>query len=461
MNPWSSMRDLTQGPVFYHIVCLAAPLLFGMLAQIAYQLIDLYFLATTGVQTMAGVNAAGVAGIVVLTLTQTLGAGTLALVAQAVGRKDRQDANFTFNQALAMSLILGGTMPLPLYLLTMIYLNHVATDHQMSAAGSIFLRWVLPGYALLLPLTVLGSALRGLGIVRPTIAVHVLTVVVNALLAPVLISGWVTGVALGATGAGLATCISILVGTIVLAVYFHRSQHYLQFEATSRVPQLLVWRRIVGIGLPAGCETGIALLSAAVIFFVIRNFGAAAQAGYAIGWRVMQTVLMPGMAIALAVGPIVGQSFGAGNAIRVRETFHKAVLLGGIVLIATAFLLQWKARAIVELFRADAGASSVAAAFLSLTSWGMLSQGLISTCSSTFQGLGNTLPSLVSSALSFSIFAGLASWLSIQSHFRIDHVWYAFVGALTLQALLCVYFVFCEFNRRLPKHIPMRVAEVR
>jgi putative MATE family efflux protein len=452
LSAMSLMRDLTEGPVVHHIVRLAAPLVASMLAQISYQLIDLYFLASTGVQTMAGVNAAGVAGVVVLTLTQTLGSATLALVAQAVGRRDPRDANTVFNQAIAMSFILAGAMIFPLYVLTTVYLEYAARDRAMIDAGSTFLRWVLPGYALMLPLTVFGSALRGLGLVRPTIAVQILTIVINALLAPVLISGWITGVALGAAGAGLATSIAVFAGTLLLGAYFHRSQHYLRVQSASLGPRFIEWRRISSVGFPAGCETGIMLLSAAVVYFAIRNFGPEAQAGYAIGWRVMQTVLMPAIAIALAVGPIVGQSFGARKGTRVRETFRKAVLMGSVLLVITTFLLQWQAGAIVGLFRADAGASTVAVSFLSLASWALLGQGLIYTCSSTFQGMGNTLPSLVSSAASFLVFSGLAAWLSLRPDFQMNDVWFVSLGTISFQAIFCLYFVLSEFNRRLPQH---------
>ena len=48
-----------------------------------------------------------------------------------------------------------------------------------------------------------------------------------------------------------------------------------------------------------------------VIYWIIRDFGAAAQAGFGIGSRVMQAIFLPAMAIAFAAAPIAGQNFGA------------------------------------------------------------------------------------------------------------------------------------------------------
>lgn len=95
------MRDLTQGPIPGHLLTMAAPIAAGMLAQTLYFLVDLYFVAQLGDAALAGVGAAGIAMFVVMALTQTLGVGAMALISQAVGRKDPVDANLVFNQSLA------------------------------------------------------------------------------------------------------------------------------------------------------------------------------------------------------------------------------------------------------------------------------------------------------------------------------------------------------------------------
>src|SRR6201982_818777 len=89
-------------------------------------------------------------------------------------------------------------------------------------------------------------------------------------------------------------------------------------------PQLRQWNRILNVGLPAGGEFAMIFIYMAVVYYVLRDFGAAAQAGFGIGTRVLGLIQMPALAVALAAGPIAGQNFGAGNGGRVRETFLKA-----------------------------------------------------------------------------------------------------------------------------------------
>ena len=62
-----------------------------------------------------------------------------------------------------------------------------------------------------------------------------------------------------------------------------------------------------------------------VIYWIIRDFGAAAQAGFGVGSRVMQAIFLPAMAIAFAAAPIAGQNFGARPARpRARDLPHRA-----------------------------------------------------------------------------------------------------------------------------------------
>ena len=64
-----------------------------------------------------------------------------------------------------------------------------------------------------------------------------------------------------------------------------------------------------------------------VIYWVIRGFGPAAQAGFGIGGRVMQALFLPVMALAFAAPPVAGQNYGARQFERVRQTFWNAAVL--------------------------------------------------------------------------------------------------------------------------------------
>jgi putative MATE family efflux protein len=443
------MRDLTQGPIPGHLVAMAAPIAAGMLAQTLYFLIDLYFVAQLGDAALAGVGAAGTAMFVVMALTQTLGVGTMALVAQAVGRKDAADADVVFNQAMSLALFATVATLAGGYALSGWYMQTVGADAPTIDAGITYLAWFMPGLALQYVNMVMISGLRGTGIVQPTMIVQVVTVLLNAFLAPVLIAGWLTGHPMGVAGAGLASTLAVAVGTLMLQVYFQRLEKYIHVRPAAWRPQLAVWGRMVNIGLPAGGEFGFMFLYMAVIYWVIRDFGAHAQAGFGVGMRLMQSIFLPAMAIAFATGPIAGQNFGAKQFGRVRETFASAVKVSSALMLVLMLLTQWSPEWLMSGFTREADVIDVGAHFLRIASLNFIASGLIFTCSGVFQGLGFTWPALGATASRVLTFMVPAIWLTTVPGHRIEQVWYLSVASVWLQAAISVFLLRHTMKARL------------
>jgi putative MATE family efflux protein len=432
------MRDLTQGPIPGHLVAMAAPIAAGMLAQTLYFLIDLYFVAQLGDAALAGVGAAGTAMFVVMALTQTLGVGTMALVAQAVGRKDEADADVVFNQGMSLALLATVATLAGGYALSGWYMETVGADAPTIEAGVTYLAWFMPGLALQYVNIVMMSGLRGTGIVQPTMVVQIVTVLLNAFLAPVLIAGWLTGHPMGVAGAGLASTIAVAAGTLMLQVYFQRLEKYIHIRPATWRPRPAVWGRMINIGLPAGGEFGFMFLYMAVIYWVIRDFGAAAQAGFGLGMRLMQSIFLPAMAIAFATGPIAGQNYGAQQYARVRETFSGAAKISTALMLVLMLLTQWRPEWLMAVFTREAGVIEVGSHFLRIASINFVASGLIFTCSGIFQGLGHTWPALGATSSRVLTFMIPAIWLTTVPGYRIDQVWYLSVASVWLQAAISV-----------------------
>jgi len=443
------MKDLTQGSIVGHISAMAPQIFAGMIMMMLCGLIDLYFVAGQGDAAIAGVGAAGNAGFLINAFTQILGVGTVSLISHAVGRKDQADANLVFNQSLGLSAVgtlftlIAGCM------LARSYLRSVAVDDAVIEAGTTYLLWFMPALALQFVVLVMASALRGTGIVRPTVIVQVTTVVINILLAPVLIAGWGTGLALGVAGAGLASSIAVAIAVAMMWIYFHRYEHYVAINSALWRPQLAQWKRILSIGLPAGGEFAIIFVNMAVIYYALRHFGAAAQAGFGIGSRLLGVIHMPGISIALAAGAIAGQNFGAGNSERVRRTFKTVLLLVTAVMIGFTMIAQWQPEFLLGGFTEDAETIAVGALFLRMVSLNNVAQGVNFVCSSMFQGLGNTRPVLLSSGARLVTYALPLIWLSAMPGFRIEYAWYLSIATTTLQALLSLWLLRLEFRKRL------------
>lgn len=441
------MQDLTQGSIPRHVVRMAAPIMIGMLFQTLYFLIDLYFVARLGDAAIAGVGAAGNVQFIVMALTQILGVGTMALISHAVGRKDREDANLVFNQSLLLALTCTAITLVGGYALGGVYMRTLGADAATTRAGIDYLYWFLPGLALQFAQIAMGSALRGTGIAKPTMIVQMLTVVLNAILAPVLIAGWLTGKPMGVAGAGLATSISVAAGVVMMALYFARLEKYVGFDPGQFRARLAVWKRILHIGLPPGGEFALMFVYMAVIYWVIRGFGAEAQAGFGIGQRVTQAIFLPAMAVAFATAPVAGQNVGARRPERVRATLHAAVAIGTVLMLGLTALCQWRPDWLVAAFTQETAVIAVAVQFLSIISLNFVASGLIFTCSGMFQALGNTLPAFLSSASRLLTFVVPAVWLSAQPGFELRQLWLVSVASVTLQAILSVVLLLRALRR--------------
>jgi putative MATE family efflux protein len=375
--------------------------------------------------------------------------GTVALISHAVGRKDQAEANRVFNQSLLISAVCGVLTLVLGYSLLDAYINTVGADAPTRAAGQTYLRWFLPGLALQFAVTSMAAALRGTGIVRPTMSVQVITVLLNIVLAPMLIAGWGTGRPLGVLGAALASTIAVVVGVILLALYFIKLEKYVSFEPALLRPDLQRCRQLLNIGLPAGGEFLLLFTVVAVIYWVIRDFGAATQAGFGIGARVMQSIFLPAMAVAFATTPIAGQNFGARRPDRVRDTFRSAAIIGTSIMIALTLLCHLNPQLLIRPFSSDPRVIDAGAVYLRVVSWNFVAVGLVFTCSAFFQALGNTWPSLLSSAMRLLTFVLPAIWISLHPPFELVQIWHLSVASVAVQAVTSLWLLRGQFRTRL------------
>ena len=201
------MQDLTQGSLARNVLKMSSFMLVSMVFQTLYFLVDLYFVGRLGRAAVAAVSVSGNLTFLVLAATQTLGVGTTALIAHAVGRRDREQARLLFNQSQVLSLLVG-----VLFFVVAHGPARTATPAALSAdpetarLASDYLAWFIPAMALQFALVATSAALRGTGNFKPGMIIQSATVVINIVLAPLLIFGWAPLPADGGggRGAGLA-----------------------------------------------------------------------------------------------------------------------------------------------------------------------------------------------------------------------------------------------------------------
>jgi putative MATE family efflux protein len=443
------MKNLTEGSVTRHLIALSGFVAISMVFQTLYFLADLYWVGRLGKESIAAVSLAGNVMFLVLALTQMLGVGATTLVSHAAGAGQKQRAVHVFNQSYVLSLVTGVAFAVAAYALAGLYTSRLAADAETARLGLTYLNWFIPALLLQFLIVAMGSALRGAGVVKPTVAISVLTVILNMVLNPILIFGWGTGHPLGVAGAAIGSVIAIAVGVVMFFGYFLRSTGYLRFDLTDWKPEWKTWWEMMRVGAPAGGEFVLISTYMVVVYWIIRHFGAAAQAGFGIGGRLMQALFLPVVAIAFAAAPLAGQNFGARKGARVRQSFYSASVLATIVMLLCTALCQLFAEQLIRAFSKEPAVIAFGAEYLRIISWNFICAGLSFTTSSIFQGLGHTLPPLASSSLRLVLFALPAYLLSLRPGFEIREIWYLSVASVTIQAVVNIVLLHREFGKKL------------
>jgi putative MATE family efflux protein len=443
------VQDLTTGSLTGHLLKTTSFMLVSMVFQTLYVLIDLYWVGRLGTDAVAAVGLSGNLMFIVLAATQMLGVGTTTLVSHSTGGRNRERANLVFNQSQVLSLVVGGIFFALAMATRRLYAESLSADAATLQLAGDYLLWFIPSLALQFGLIAMASALRGTGNFRPGMVVQTATVILNIVLAPVLIFGWGTGIELGVAGAALSTLIAIAIGVVWMIVYFLPADAYLRFSFRDWRPRLDLWRDMLKIGLPAGAEFAFMAVYLVLVYAVSRPFGAAAQAGFGIGIRIVQACFLPVVALAFAVSPVAGQNFGARKADRVRLTFRTGAALAAGAMFLLAVIVWLAAGPMVGVFSSDPQVIAVGAEYLHIIAFNFVASGIVFVSSSMFQAMGNTIPSLITSGARIVIVAVPVLLLARSPGFMLRWIWYISAGAVVVQLAMNMWLLQREYRRRL------------
>ena len=443
------MKDLTQGSVAKHLLSMAAFMAVSMFVQTLYLLADLYWVGSLGKEAIAAVGVAGSLMMIVLALTQMLGVGTTTLISHAAGQKDQPRAELVFNQSFVMSIFVALALGVVGFALRDVYCNSFSADAATAALAKSYLNWFLPALLLQFPLVALGSALRANGLIKPTVAFQLISVVLNIVLAPLLIFGVGPFPRMGVTGAAVASFVAILVADVGIMIYFEKKYHYLRFRFSLMRPQIETWGKMLRIGVPAGAEFILLFFYILIVYGIIRNFGPAAQAGFGVGARVMQALFLPVVALSFAVSPVVGQNFGGRRADRVRQTVYSALGIAAVMMFVLALITYLAPAALIRPFSSDPQVIAFGSEYLTIVALNFVAAGIVFTSSSIFQGIGNTWPPLFSSMTRLGLFVLPAVLLARTPGFQLRHVWYLSVVSQLIQACINLWLLRNELRKKL------------
>lgn len=442
------MRDLTTGRIETHLARMSGAILLNMLAGNLFALINLYWLGRLGPHAQAAVTLAGFPMMLLLTLMPIVGVGAGILISHAVGGGDRARANRIFNEAFGAALLFMAAFGTVAWIERDTFGRLLTSDADTAALISTYFRWFVPAIVVQLPMYIVASALEFTGNVRTGTIAQLSTLALNAVLAPLLMFGWLGLHALGVAGTGMATFLACGLTMIGVLAWFARSDTYLRLQPAvwmSRPREL--WGALK-IGLPTGIESAIVAVYLLAIALLLRPFGADEQAAFGVGQRVFQSLLMPLMALSSATCVIVGQSHGAGLADRVRDTLRRSLRVGLVLAPVMLLAIELGAPWLCGLFTDDAAVAAACARFLRIAAITLLPSAVSYLVFAALSGTGYTRASLFTQIVYASTVVVMAFVLSRLPGFRPAWLWTTMAAAGFVQAGMAVWFARRHFGRR-------------
>ncbi|MGJ8572607.1 MAG: MATE family efflux transporter [Hoeflea sp.] len=415
------------GSTMRHVVVMTATGSIGLVAVFIVDALNLFYISLLGQQELAA--AIGYAGTLLFFSTSVaigLSIAATALTARALGRGNRSEAREIAGASIAyMIVIMTCTVAVSYPFLGSLVLM-LGAKGETAKLATEFMQIVLPSLPILGVGMCLSALLRAVGDAKRAMYVTLGAGALAAVLDPVFIFGF----DLGIHGAAIATVISrfALVG---IGLYSLIRIHHLVV-----MPSLTILKHeispFLAIGLPALMTQIATPVGNTFVTTTMAQHGDAAVAGWAVVGRLIPVAFGTLFALSGAVGPILGQNYGAKRYDRLISTMRDSLLFIIIYTLVTWALLALFRNQIADIFGATGEAREVIVFFCLFVAGSFVFNGMLFVANAAFNNLGYPLYS--------TVFNWSRSTLGVIPFVWLGSLWYGAQGALAGYGLGAVVF---------------------
>ncbi|HEX2431640.1 MAG TPA: MATE family efflux transporter [Aestuariivirgaceae bacterium] len=322
------------GSTMRHVVVMTLTSSVGLMALFFVDLASLFFLNLLGrTEITAAIGYAGAISFTNLSLSLGLGIAASALVSRSLGARELEKARRYATSALAATTAVAILIAVLTAIFTDPLLALLGATGEAAAEGRRYLQTLMPGFPAIAGAVTCSFILRAIG--DPTRAMYVTltAAAINGVLDPITI--FVLG--LGLQGAAVSTLVAYLVSLLVGLYGVQRVHRMLAPFRLEHFREDL--RPVFDIAIPAMLTQLATPFAAAYLTRIAAQFGDEAVAAVAIINRLVPVAFGVIFSLSSAVGPIIGQNYGAGEFGRVRQSLHDAIIFACTYTLLTAFAL--------------------------------------------------------------------------------------------------------------------------
>ena len=383
----STTKELTSGSPMKLILGFAVPLLFGMLFQQFYSLMDTIIVGRyLGVTALAAVGATGSINFLIIGFCQGICNGFGLPVAQRFGARDYDGVRKYVGNSAILSVLIGGVLTALTVIFCRPILVLMQTPSDIIDLSYNYIVVIFAGIPAIILYNILSSYLRSLG--------DSITPVIFLIVAAVLNIGldlfFIICLHWGVFGAAFATVLSQAVSGVLCLFVIIRKFDILHLKRSDWVLDASYVRNLLIMGLPMGLQYSITAIGSVILQTAVNTLGSGAVAAMTAGSRISMFMMCPFDAISTAASVFCSQNLGAGQSKRIRQGLRQGVLVGvGYGAFAGVIMILF-GRPLTKLFIVSSAfeAINASAKYLRCLGFFYWMLGILNVCRMITQGLG-------------------------------------------------------------------------
>ena len=405
-------KNFTEGPMFFRILTFALPIMLTGILQILYNMADNIVVG----QFSGDPNALGAVGStsslnnLVITLIMGTAAGTGVVVAQCIGARRDRDVSRAVHTALIFSLFAGVALGAIGFIISRPVLTLIGTQESLLDSAVLYMRIISLG----IPATAIynfgSSILRSAGDSKTPLIILTCTGILNVLLNLffVIVCG------MSVDGVALATITAQYVSAfIVILTLARRKGEAYQFSFKKLCFDMILFKRIIRIGIPSGVQSSFFSIANIVLTNGINSFGMPEMiTAYTICNNIDAITYVACNSFMQASLTFTGQNYGAMKYERVRKTLFYSLIQVTIVGVLISQIELLLGNQLVNLYIASDAANKALVTELTLEMLTLLLNtyflcGFMEVIIGVFRGLGYSFSPMIISltgACAFRVF---------------------------------------------------------
>jgi putative MATE family efflux protein len=335
------MPKLIKFDVKKTLFSMAIPMLVGTITMNAYNLADTWYVSQLGTVPLAAMGFTFPVVMFFTFIAGGVGTGITALSSNAIGRQDNKTASNIVTHGLILIVLLSAFLAITGYLsMDFIFSKLGANEETLPLVKGYMNTWYMGAVFMAIPMMGNGI-LIALGDSKAASKFMAFGAIVNIILDPILIFGWLGIAPMGIFGAALATVISQALSTAWLVYLISVKYPLLNFKHPNLSLLTNSWKKITSFAIPSSLTMMLMPVSAGVITAIFSKHGVEAVAAASAASRIEMFAFVIPMALGMSLTPFVSQNYGGNRMDRIieaRSYSTKFALLYGIFIAITFFI---------------------------------------------------------------------------------------------------------------------------